>query len=291
MPGAERKLIVGCGYVGRRAAQAWLGQGSEVYALTRSAGNAQMLKELGLRPIIGDVTDPVSLSRLPEVDTVLYAVGFDRHSGKTFREVYVQGLENVLRQIAGCTQRFLYISSTSVYGQNAGEWVDETSICRPETPNGQACLEAEELVRKNFAVLNSDRPTFNVLRLAGIYGPGRLMARIEALRAGEPLHGNPEAWLNLTHVDDAVAAILACEQRGVPGELYLVSDDRPSRRCEYFAKLADALGIEPPLWESEPLADEARSRFNKRCSNRKLREQLGVELKYPTLAEGLPASL
>lgn len=291
MPGVERKLIIGCGYVGRRAALAWLGLGCEVFALTRSTANAQELSELGVQPIMGDVTDPDSLSRLPEVDAVLYAVGFDRQSGKTFREVYVQGLENVLRQVARYAQRFLYISSTSVYGQNAGEWVDETSACRPETPNGQVCLEAEELVRKHFIDLNADHPRFNILRLAGIYGPGRLIARIETLRAGKPISGNPDAWLNLIHVDDAAAAILACKQRGVPGEVYLVSDNHPCRRREYFEKLSSELGLPPPIWEAELLDEKARSNFNKRCSNRKLHEQLGVNLTYPTLTEGLPASL
>lgn len=280
MDGAGRKLIIGCGYIGRRVAQAWVQQGAEVWALTRSEEHARALRDLGVRPVTGDVTDPSSLAVLPSAGTVLYSVGFDRTSGKTFREVYVDGLEHVLQALTGRTGRLLYISSTSVYGQNDGQWVDETSECQPETPNGQACFDAEELVRR-FA-------GGQVLRLAGIYGPGRLMARIEALRAKEPLRGNPAAWLNLIHADDAVAAILACELRGASGDTCLVCDDRPIRRAEYFETLARVLNLSLPRWSAEPLSDQERSKLNKRCSNRRLREQLGMALRYPDIMQGLP---
>src|SRR5207302_4243129 len=141
--------------------------------------------------------DPASLTELPEVDTLFYAVGLDRNSGHSQQEVYVGGLENVLNQMAGKVRRFLHISSTSVYGQAAGAWVDDSSECQPESENGKVCIDAELL-------LKSKVPAANVLRLAGIYGPGRLVARIEALRAVLVLEGNPDAWLNMIHVDDAV---------------------------------------------------------------------------------------
>src|SRR5262245_35823278 len=143
---ASRKLIIGCGYLGRRVARRWIAQGETVFALTRSAERAGEFRGSGIEPIVGDVTDPASLAELTAVETALYAVGFDRDSGKSIREVYVCGLENLLNRDAGKIRRFLYISSSSVYGQNSGEWVDESSDCRPESENGRVCLEAEQVL-------------------------------------------------------------------------------------------------------------------------------------------------
>lgn len=277
----SRKLIIGCGYLGRRVAREWIAAGEAVAALTRSAENGAELARLGVEPLIGDVMDPASLSRLPPAETVLYAVGLDRTAGYSQRAVYVDGLAHVLRQLAASRPNFLYVSSTSVYGQNAGEFVDETSECRPESSNGQVCLDAERL-------LQSVLPTAKVLRLAGIYGPGRLIARIEQLRSGALLTGNPEAWLNLIHVDDAVTAVLACEQRAEPGTITLVSDDRPHRRREYYELLALLIGAPAPRFEEHGLDEAAPAALNKRCSNRRLRDILGVSLRFPTIAEGLP---
>jgi nucleoside-diphosphate-sugar epimerase len=228
-----RKLVVGCGYLGERVARDWKSSGAEVIALTRSTGNAQRFRELGLVPIVGDVLDRQTLTVLPAVDTVLYAVGFDRSSGRTRRETHVDGVRNVLAELSGRVSRVIYISSTSVYGQNSGETIDESSECRPTTDNGRECLEAEQAVWQHFPASNRERRA-NILRLAGIYGPGRLLRRIEQVQTGEPLHGNPEAFLNLIHVDDAVQAVLACEAHGTPGATYLVADNQPIRRREYY---------------------------------------------------------
>src|SRR5262245_41380382 len=135
-----RKLIIGCGYLGRRVARSWIAQGDTVFALTRSAGRASEFRASGIEPIVGDVTDSASLAEFPVVETALYAVALDRGSGKSMREVYVGGLDNVVNRFAGKVSRFLYISSTSVYGQNSGEWVDEISECRPDSENGHVCL-------------------------------------------------------------------------------------------------------------------------------------------------------
>ena len=109
-----RKLIIGCGYLGRRVAAEWLLQRHRVSALTRSEEHADRFRSQGIEPIIGDITDVDSLSQLPKAETVLYSVGFDRQSGKSQREIYVDGLENVLKQIASRFGRLIFISSTSV---------------------------------------------------------------------------------------------------------------------------------------------------------------------------------
>lgn len=274
------KLVIGCGYLGERVAREWRQQGDEVWALTRSADRAENFASLGFRPIIGDVLDPESLRNLPAAKTVLYAVGFDRTSAASKRSVYVDGLSNVLRGIEAKCERFVYVSSTSVYGQDAGELVDESSPTTPTEVNGCICRDAEAAVRQLKAEAI-------ILRLAGIYGPGRLLARVEQLRRGDRLTGNPEAWLNLIHVEDAVRAVLAAETRGVLGETYLVCDDQPLPRREYYSALAEAVGAPAPQFEDLAADAPERKRFNKRCVNRRLREELCVDLQFPTITSGL----
>ncbi len=284
-----RKLIIGCGYLGERVAQRWLSEGCEVWALTRSESHASRLAKSGLNALVGDVMDLSSLQRFPHTETILYAVGFDRASKSSKRTIYVEGLRNVLAEVRRKCRQFVYISSTSVYGQNSGEFVDELSSVSPSEENGRICRDAEAVVWENFRL--ADQASRNgdaiVLRLAGIYGPGRLLAREQQLRRREKFSGNPDAWLNLIHVDDAVQAVLAAEERGQSVTTYLVSDDRPLRRQEYYTALAGQLGLAAP--EFEKLAEDAPElrRFNKRCVNRRMREELHVELRYPTVIEGL----
>ncbi|MBT4865889.1 MAG: NAD(P)H-binding protein, partial [Planctomycetaceae bacterium] len=160
-----RKLIVGCGYLGRRVAAAWLSEGHKVSALTRSERHAEELQSAGITPFIGDVTKPPTLSELPSADTLLFAVGFDRTAGLSQRTVYVDGLTNVLQEVGSRIGRLIYISSTSVYGQQTGEWIDEDSPTRPATPGGQVCLDAEQVVQRFFPTgAKRPDPTAVVLR-------------------------------------------------------------------------------------------------------------------------------
>ena len=182
----------------------------------------------------------------------------------------------------------IYLSSTSVYGQTGGEWVDEDSPCEPTRPSGRVCLEAEQVVQ---AVGEQVGLPTNILRLSGIYGPRRLLARLAALRSGEPLAGNPEGFLNLIHVDDIVRAIAACENRGRPGRAYLISDDRPVTRRAYYEALASLIDARPPQFDGRSSQRHDPSSLNKRCRNLRMREELQVELSYPTLETGLPAAL
>ena len=284
-----RQLIIGCGYLGRRVAAAWLGDGHEVTALTRSPRHAEEWDAAGITPIIGDVTAPPTLSKLPAADTLLFAVGFDRTAGLSQRTVYVDGLNNVLQEMRNRIGRLIYISSTSVYGQQDGEWINEASSTRPTTPGGEVCLEAEQVVGEFFpSTAQRNDPTTVILRLAGIYGPNRLLRRIEAVRAQEPIAGDPQAWLNLIHVDDAVAAVRASATLAEHESTYLVSDDCPIRRQEYFDQLAALVGADKPVFEASKPSGLHASGLGKRCSNRKLRDELGVELQFPTINTGLP---
>ncbi len=134
------KLIFGCGYLGRRVARLWCDAGEDVYAVTRSRERAIELASAGLRPIVADVTEPASLRELPAGSTVLFAVGHDRTAGKSITQVYCDGLRHTLAALPAETQQIMYISSTGVYGQQAGEIVDEDTPCHPDREGGRACL-------------------------------------------------------------------------------------------------------------------------------------------------------
>ncbi len=272
-PPTSAALIVGCGYLGSRVATAWVASGRRVLALTRS--RSAELTALGISPIVGDVLDPDSLTHLPDVGVVLYAVGLDRRAGRSMRDVYVQGLENVLK-VVRCAGPILYVSSTGVYGQTDGEWVDETSETNPLEESGKVVLDAEAMLRKH-------RADAVVLRFAGIYGPDRVL-RKQALLNGEPLVGDAEKWLNLIHVHDGRDAVIAAEVKAHPGETYLIADDEPVPRRAFYTEAAEILGAPPATFVSSPTtAKEA----NRRIRNAKAKRELRFTPKLPTYREGL----
>ena len=275
------KLIIGCGYLGHRVALKWRDAGDSVYALTRSADTANRFRSEGLQPIVGDVMQPESLSFPADISTCLYAVGLDRSADFSKREVYVEGLNHVLQAETFQPGRVIYISSTSVYGQTGGEEIDETSETAPSRDNGIICLDAETLI------CEQTRYDWNVLRLSGIYGPNRLLARRDKLQNREPLPGNPDGYLNLIHVDDAVQAVLKCEAAAdAINELFLISDDRPVLRREYYTTLAEEFGTPEPVF-----SDADSSNLGKKCVNQKAKNLIGFTPQYPSITEGLPASM
>jgi nucleoside-diphosphate-sugar epimerase len=304
-----QKLIFGCGYLGSRVARLWQAAGDEVSVVTRSERRAAELQALGYRALVADITRPETLVDLPEAATVLFAVGFERPkaskadpsttafaistpnssvtgpgaAAQTIADVYVGGLHNVLAALPTATGRFIYISSTGVYGSGQGDWVDESTATNPVREGGRACLAAEELLRAHTLGQRAI-----VLRLAGIYGPGRI-PRAEALRAGEPIAAPAEGFLNLIHVDDAAAIALVAEQHATPPCLYIVSDGHPGQRQEYYAELARLLGAPPPRFTAPDPASPAAARASsdKRASNARLLAELPVRLCYPSFREGL----
>jgi nucleoside-diphosphate-sugar epimerase len=278
------KLIVGCGYLGRRVATKWLAQEQRVFATTRSAAKELEFARLGMDPVLCDVLNYHSLSSLPKVGVVLYCIGHDRSTGRPMRDVYVNGLENVLRALPS-PRRLIYVSSTSVYGQQQGEEVDEAAATEPVDESGRVVLAAENLVRGRC-------PSAIVLRFAGIYGPARLL-RQQTIERGEPIVGDPERWLNLIHIEDGGMSVLAAEDRGKQGVTYNVADDRPVRRCEFYVALACLLGAPAPSFLVPPPGTllPNHERANRRIMNRLLRDELQVPLRYPTYETGLPASI
>jgi nucleoside-diphosphate-sugar epimerase len=227
-----------------------------------------------------DVADPSPLAVLPPIDRVVHALGFDRKGGDSRSEVVVAGLNRVL-DVLESVPRILFTSTTGVYGQEDGSWVDETSPTAPTDEPGRIALEAE-------AVLRTRRPDAVIVRLAGLYGPGRMIRR-DALLAGAPIVGAVDSYLNLIHIDDAAAVVVAALEHAPAGSTYLACDDRPLRRREYYRTMAEWLSAPEPRFE--PGEGTRRERANRRVSNRKIREELGMRLLYPDVREGLAAAL
>ncbi len=287
---AGSMLIFGCGYLGRRVANACTSVGRKVFAVTRSENTAESFRKQGLQPIVADITNPDSLSDLPKTDCILFAVGFDRTVGIPIEDVYVEGLKNVLGRLPRfkeAHQRFIYISSTGVYGQTNGDWVDEDSPCQPVRVGGKACLAAEELLQSsefgNASV---------ILRLAGIYGPGRVPRQKDVVDAGE-ITAATTGYLNLIHVEDAASIVLAAEAKATPPALYVVSDGSPVLRSEYYRELGNQLGV-PDLKINDVDPDSPagqRARASKRIRSDLIRDELGLSLNYGNYKVGLADSL
>ena len=183
------KLIFGCGYLGERVAQRWRDAGHDVVVVTRRPSARRTLQRKGYQAR----SSPMSRARircdsLPRADTVLFAVGFDRAAGQSIEEVYAGGVRNVLAALPADVRRFIYISTTGVYGSAGGEWVDEATPPDPQREGGRASLAAEQVLAAHPLGRRSI-----ILRLAGIYGPGRVPF-IDKLRAGEPIPA-PSRWV------------------------------------------------------------------------------------------------
>jgi nucleoside-diphosphate-sugar epimerase len=284
-------LIIGCGYLGQRVGIHLRQHGERVFGTVRSAGRAAVIGALGIEPVIADVLAPESLGRLPAADRVFYSVGYDRAGGSSMQTVYVDGLQNVLDKLPHTLKRVVYASSTGVYGQTDGEWVDETSPTGPRHESGRVCLAAEEQV-SNWASTSDQSASAIILRFAGLYGPGRMVRR-SILERGEPIPGDPQKFLNLIHIDDAARAASAALAIGEAEPIYVVGDDRPVTRQEYYSRMATLLGTPGPRFEPPAAGspEAARDATNKRIANHRIKRDLGVALNYPDITTGLSSCL
>ena len=180
---------------------------------------------------------------------------------------------------------FIYISSTGVYAQTDGEWVDEDSATEPTRDGGRACLAAEKLL--------ADYPLCRrsiVLRLAGLYGPGRIPLRRQ-IEAREPLATPSDGFLNLIHVDDAAQIVLLAETYAPPPQCFVISDGHPVPQSEYYEELARLLHAPPPTFQRPDKNSPAarRSESDKRINNARMMAVLRPQLKFPSYREGLAA--
>lgn len=280
------KIILGCGYLGKRVASTCLQQGEAVTGVVRSLASAEALRAAGIEAVVLDLDQPLA-SPLPLADRELFY--FAPPPAQGFEETRVGRLIDGF-QLAGQPRRVVYLSTTGVYGDCAGAWVDETRPVNPRVDRARRRWDGEQRFR---AWSRASGGELVILRVAGIYGPDKLpLAR---LRRGEATVRESEApYTNRIHVDDLVRVCQAAMTRGGNGEVYNVSDGAPGNMTDYFNQVADWAGLPRPPQISLAEAGSRLSagmlsylRESRRLDSGKLRRELGVELRYPDLASGL----
>ncbi|MBP1923139.1 nucleoside-diphosphate-sugar epimerase [Halorubrum alkaliphilum] len=294
-----RVVVVGCGYVGLELARQLGSRGHDVTGVRRSETGLEAIGSVSeptdeafdgsVKAVRADATDPETLSTLPDADALVFAASSGGRGAAAAREVYVNGLRNVVEEYGTRTtppDRLVYTSSTGVYGDHDGGWVDESTPIDPTTEKTRVLATAETVALEETAEYGIDG---TVARFAGLYGP-------ERYRLGRYIDGPVTAgYLNMVHRDDAAGAIRhVLETDRARGEAVVVVDDEPADKHAFADWLADECGVGRPEKRSkaERIADgdlsaaaRRRIRTSKRCSNDRLRE-LGYELVYPTFREG-----
>lgn len=281
----KRLVVFGCGYVGAAVARWGDAAGLEVTALTRNPATALLLREVGLHTVVADLAGTTWHDEIPGApEFVVNCVSSGGGGIEACRHSYLGGMESILTwaRAKGRVGTFVYTSSTSVYPQGDGAGVDETSPATARSDRAQVLLETEAQVQA--ASEAADRRF--ILRLAGIYGPGRHHL-LEQVRAGE-VSGRGEHHLNLAHRDDIVDAIAACLTAPAveAGGVFNVADDGPATRTEVVEWLATTLGVPPPRFTGEPAAGRSMATPDRLILNAKARARLGWRPRYATFREG-----
>ena len=306
-------LLAGCGDLGTEAGLRFAAAGHRVVGWRRSPEK--------LPAAIEGVAADLSSSELPPIpaDTtaVVVAIAADSPTEDAYRAAYVDGLAHVLDAVLASgadVRRILFVSSTAVYGDAGGGWIDESTTPEPGGFSGRIIREAEDLLGSR---LRGTGITPVVLRLGGIYGPGRTRL-IDQVRGGSAVVPAASRFTNRIHRDDAAAAIVhLCTMDAVPGRVYLGVDNEPAELGEVLGFLAAELGLPQPASESDRESDggavggraaalagrrgaasggastsggEPARGGNKRCSNALLRST-GFVFRYPSFREGYRAIL
>jgi nucleoside-diphosphate-sugar epimerase len=264
----DKVLIAGCGDVGNALGKRLLEDGCRVWGVRRQIDALAS----GITPWRIDLRDREAASRPPALfDYVFYTASADRRDERAYRAIYVDALAGLLAGLrgAGCPlQRLFFTSSTAVYGQSGGEWVDESSVTEPRGFNGRVLLEAE-------AILHEAPETAVNVRLSGIYGPGRTRL-VRKVYDGEATATG--SWTNRIHVEDCAGVLHHLMRIENPEALYLGSDDTPATTEDVVFWLSEQLGVErPPPGPAKSL--------NKRCRNALL-HQSGYVFRYPSFRDG-----
>lgn len=288
-------LISGCGDIGKRVARLILAQSREqviVHGLTRNKDTARDLENLGIQPVIVDLDDPATLKNLPSKDTTVFHLAPPPNDGQGENRTKDPRFRALLEAFnhSGFPKKVVLLSTTAVYGDCQGEWVDETAEISPQTDRGRRRLDAE-LALRDWAEENN--VSYVILRVSGIYGPGRLP--IERLKKSLPiLREDLAPFSNRIHQDDLAMVCVAAGERAPSGAIYNVCDGHPSTMSHYFKSIATALDLPAPPEINREQAEKQLSAGmlsylseSRRLSNKKMLDELGVTLKYPDLAAGL----
>jgi nucleoside-diphosphate-sugar epimerase len=289
----RRVWIIGCGDVGCRLALRLHSIGVSVLGFVRSAASASALERLAI------------VAQQWDLDTTTPKIGTAEATGTAPDWIFyfapppnVGVTETRLRAFLAARdeppKRLIYLSTSAVYGDCAGAWIDETAPTQPQNDRGRRRLDGEQTA---LAYAARTGCSALILRVPGIYGPGRLP--VARLRAGTPVLRNEESpYTNRIHADDLAAAALRVAEYGAAGAAYNVSDGQPTTMTDYFLRCADLLSLAPPPQIS---LIEARSRLSpmlmsfleesKRLDTRRLVETLGWRAQYRDLASGLPTCL
>ena len=278
-------LMLGCGYVGEKLAAACLAAGMQVSGTTRSQERVAVLAGQGIKAFRAATPADLPDSLLASVDIVLDSIPLDR-SGQGVTAPQREWLSLIVPKMTHL-QWAGYLSTTGVYGNADGAWVDESWPCKPGSPRGLERLKAERCWLDNVACAE-------VFRLAGLYGPGRNI--IDRLRAGDykAVQWQPPHFSNRIHVDDIVAALLAAMRKPRARRIVNLADDEPLPHADYVTELASMIGAPPPVLltpdegavQLSPMALEF-FRDNKRVGNRLLHAELLADLSYPGFRAGL----
>jgi nucleoside-diphosphate-sugar epimerase len=286
-----RVLIVGCGYVGLPLGTELVRLGHEVCGLTRTDRHHAALQSASIQPLMADVSQRADLDKLPlPFDWVVNTVSSSKGGVEEYKQVYLQGTRHLLDRLAAAPpKKFVYTSSTSVYGQTDGSQVKESSPAEPITETGQVLVAAEKLLLD--AAREKKLPAL-ILRVAGIYGPERGHLFLQYLKDEARIAGRGERLLNMIHRDDLVHCIIAALKNGRPGEIYNATDDEPVPQIHFFRWLSETLGKNMPPFGDEPVpTGRKRAVTNKKVLNRKLKMELGYQFKFPTFRQGYSAEI
>lgn len=283
-------VIIGCGDIGERVGQLWLQQGATVTGSTRDAERARQLQAAGIVPLIIDLNRPADNNISLQDSVVYYFVPPFSEQNDTDDS----RLRNFLTAAAGIPRCVVYISTTAVYGDCRGQWVTEQTAVNPQNSRGRMRLAAENIWRQWH---RQHVVPLTVLRVAGIYGPGRLP--LQQLRDRRPVLLESDApYSNRIHADDLAQICFQAAGRAQGFQLYNVCDGYPVTSTQYYFAVADLLGWPRPptvTWsEAQQVLSAQQLDFlqaSRRIDNRQLLDKLGVTLRYPDLESGLRASL
>lgn len=291
----ERVLIVGCGDVGQRAARV-LGGGARarLLALTSSAERGPGLRAQGITPLQGNLDDPRSLRRLAGLATrVLHLAPPPSEELADWRlDPRTRALTRALAQ-RSLPASLVYGSTTGVYGDGQGRWMDESSPANPKTPRAWRRVDAEAAVHW-LGRATGVRTT--VLRIPGIYAPDRAggTPRERLMRGTPVLRAEDDVYTNHIHADDLARACVLALWRGRPQRNLNVVDDTELKMGDYFDLAADLYGLpRPPRVAREGAGDQlplvllSFMSESRRLRNQRLKSELGLRLRYPTVAQGL----